>query len=186
MSWLGGLGLALFFVVQLVALAIVPLGLPGTFVQVGAAAVLTLASDGAHLGWWWVGTFLVLALVGEVVEFLSGQWGARRFGGSSAAAWGALAGGLIGAIVGGIPVPVVGSVIASFIGTFVGAGGVRDYVIGRENRAATPEELRQMEHLVDQAMKEGALGLSTSLQYVPDRFASTEELIALVGEKEEP
>ena len=65
------------------------------------------------------------------------------------------------------------------IGTFVGAGGVRDYVIGRENRVATPEELRQMEQLVDQAMKEGALGLSTSLQYVPDRFASTEELIAL-------
>jgi len=65
------------------------------------------------------------------------------------------------------------------VGTFVGAGGVRDYVIGRENRVATPDELRQMEQLVDQAMTDGALGLSTSLQYVPDRFASTDELIAL-------
>lgn len=65
------------------------------------------------------------------------------------------------------------------LGTFVGAGGVRDYVIGRDNRAATVAELAQMERLVAQAMEEGALGLSTSLQYVPDRFASTEEIIAL-------
>ena len=69
--------------------------------------------------------------------------------------------------------------VAINIGTFVGAGGVRDYVIGRDNRAATPDELQQMQDLVEQAMKDGALGLSTSLQYVPDRFASTEELIAL-------
>lgn len=65
------------------------------------------------------------------------------------------------------------------IATFVGAGGVRDYVIGREDRRATAADLEAMKHLVAQAMEEGALGLSTSLQYVPDRFASTEEIIAL-------
>ncbi len=65
------------------------------------------------------------------------------------------------------------------LGTFVGAGGVRDLVIGKADRPATPEELRAMEAAVDQAMREGALGLSTSLQYVPDRYASTEEIIAL-------
>lgn len=65
------------------------------------------------------------------------------------------------------------------VGTFVGAGGVRDYVIGRENRPATPADLAEMEQLVEQAMQEGALGLSTSLQYVPDRFATTEEIVAL-------
>jgi N-acyl-D-amino-acid deacylase len=65
------------------------------------------------------------------------------------------------------------------IGTFVGAGGVRDFVIGRENRPATPADLAAMEALVARAMEEGALGLSTSLQYVPDRFATTEEIIAL-------
>ena len=71
------------------------------------------------------------------------------------------------------------------IGTFVGAGGVRDYVIGRENRPASAAELAEMETLVEQAMREGALGLSTSLQYVPDRFASTGEIVALakVAEK---
>ena len=65
------------------------------------------------------------------------------------------------------------------VGTFVGAGGVRDYVIGRENRPATPADLAAMTQLVEQAMQEGALGLSTSLQYVPDRFATTEEIVVL-------
>ncbi|MBE3087961.1 MAG: D-aminoacylase, partial [Chloroflexi bacterium] len=65
------------------------------------------------------------------------------------------------------------------LATFVGAGGVRNYVIGKENRAATPQELEQMKQLVSQAMEEGAVGLSSSLQYVPDRFASTDELVAL-------
>ncbi len=65
------------------------------------------------------------------------------------------------------------------LGTFVGAGGVRDLVIGQADRPATPEELRAMEEAVARAMEDGAFGLSTSLQYVPDRFASTEEIIAL-------
>src|SRR5262245_25863137 len=65
------------------------------------------------------------------------------------------------------------------IGTFVGAGGVRNYVIGKDDRPATAAELEKMKQLVAQAMEEGALGLSTSLQYVPDRFASTAEIIEL-------
>ncbi len=63
--------------------------------------------------------------------------------------------------------------------TFVGAGGVRDYVIGKDDRRATPEELAKMCAVVDQAMREGALGLSSSLQYVPDMYNSTEELVAM-------
>jgi N-acyl-D-amino-acid deacylase len=65
------------------------------------------------------------------------------------------------------------------LGTFVGAGGVRNLVIGESERPATAAELAAMEEAVARAMEEGALGLSTSLQYVPDRFASTEEIIAL-------
>ena len=65
------------------------------------------------------------------------------------------------------------------LGTFVSAGGVRDDVIGRADRPATADELRTMEAQVAEAMEMGAFGVSTSLQYVPDRFASTEELIAL-------
>ena len=65
------------------------------------------------------------------------------------------------------------------VGSFVGAGGLRSYVIGDSQRAATPQELDQMKALVAQAMDQGALGLSTSLQYVPDRFASTDEVVEL-------
>lgn len=65
------------------------------------------------------------------------------------------------------------------IGTFVGSGGLRDYVIGGEDRPATPEELARMQALVTEAMQHGAFGVSSSLQYVPNRFASTDELVAL-------
>jgi dihydroorotase/N-acyl-D-amino-acid deacylase len=67
------------------------------------------------------------------------------------------------------------------VGSFVGAGSVRDFVIGKENRPATAQELERMQALVSDAMAQGALGLSTSLQYVPDRFASTDELVALAS-----
>ena len=65
------------------------------------------------------------------------------------------------------------------LGTFVGAGGVRAYVLGAVNKPASPADLERMKALVAEAMQDGALGLSTSLQYVPDRFASTEEIIEL-------
>ena len=65
------------------------------------------------------------------------------------------------------------------VGTFVGAGGLRSLVIGEVDRAATAAELERMKAHVAQAMEEGALGLSTSLIYVPDHFASTDEIIAL-------
>ena len=65
------------------------------------------------------------------------------------------------------------------LATFVGAGGLRNYVIGKADRPATPAELEQMKQLAAAAMEQGALGVSTSLQYMPDRFASTGELVEL-------
>jgi dihydroorotase/N-acyl-D-amino-acid deacylase len=65
------------------------------------------------------------------------------------------------------------------LGTFVGATQVRAHVIGFDNRPPTAPELAQMKTLVADAMKDGALGLSTSLQYVPARFASTDEIVEL-------
>src|ERR1700730_6182770 len=65
------------------------------------------------------------------------------------------------------------------LGTFVGATQVREYVVGFDDRAPTATELERMKTLVGEAMKDGALGLSTSLQYVPARFAKTEEIVEL-------
>jgi N-acyl-D-amino-acid deacylase len=65
------------------------------------------------------------------------------------------------------------------LATFVGATQVREYVLGFDNRPPTLTELEQMKELVAAAMRDGALGLSTSLQYVPARFAKTDEIVEL-------
>lgn len=69
--------------------------------------------------------------------------------------------------------------LAINLGTFVGATQVRRYVLDSENRPPTKEELETMKSLVAAAMKEGALGLSTSLIYSPAIYAKTDELIEL-------
>ncbi len=65
------------------------------------------------------------------------------------------------------------------IATYVGATQVRRLVLGDGNRSPSPAELQSMRALVREAMKEGAVGVSTSLQYAPAPYAGTEELIAL-------
>ena len=65
------------------------------------------------------------------------------------------------------------------LATYVGATQVRKYVMGDVRRAPTPAELLLMEALVDTAMRQGAVGLSTSLGYAPAVYARTDELVAL-------
>ncbi len=65
------------------------------------------------------------------------------------------------------------------LGTLVGSGSLRELVIGGENRRATPAELARMCEEVEKAMRDGALGLSSSLQYVPDIYNSTDEIVAM-------
>jgi N-acyl-D-aspartate/D-glutamate deacylase len=65
------------------------------------------------------------------------------------------------------------------VGFFAGHSWTRMQVLGMENRAPTDSELEEMKALVDQSMREGALGLSTGLLYVPANFAETEEIIEL-------
>jgi N-acyl-D-amino-acid deacylase len=61
----------------------------------------------------------------------------------------------------------------------VGADNPRSMVIGDVNRPPTMEEMRQMEAIVDQAMRDGAIGLSTSLIYVPAMYSTTDEIVNL-------
>jgi N-acyl-D-amino-acid deacylase len=68
------------------------------------------------------------------------------------------------------------------LGTYVGATQVRRMVLGDDKVQPTPAQLEQMKALVRDAMRDGAVGVSTSLQYAPAPYASTEELIALAGE----
>jgi len=67
------------------------------------------------------------------------------------------------------------------IGTYVGATSVREMVLGYGDRTPTADQLRQMQDLVASAMKDGALGVSTALEYAPAPYAKTDELIALAA-----
>jgi N-acyl-D-amino-acid deacylase len=69
--------------------------------------------------------------------------------------------------------------LAVNLATLIAHGSVRRRVIGLGDRAPTPEELKQMESVVEQAMKDGAVGLSTGLIYVPGIYAKTDEIVAL-------
>src|SRR4029453_17289753 len=69
--------------------------------------------------------------------------------------------------------------ISPNVASFVGATTVREHEIGFADRAPTPAELARMQDLVRQAMREGALGVGSSLIYAPASYSKTDELIAL-------
>jgi N-acyl-D-amino-acid deacylase len=72
--------------------------------------------------------------------------------------------------------------IAPNVASYVGAGTVRNYVLGERDVQPTPAQLEQMRGLVRQAMEQGALGVTTALIYSPNEYARTPELIALASE----
>ena len=65
------------------------------------------------------------------------------------------------------------------LGLFVGHGTVRAHVMGNADRAPTEAELAKMQAIVERAMREGAFGLSSGLEYTPGAYAETDELVAL-------
>lgn len=65
------------------------------------------------------------------------------------------------------------------VATLIGHNDVRKAVMGRANRDATAEEMKRMEDIVDKAMKDGAVGLSTGLIYIPGTYTKTPEIVAL-------
>lgn len=71
--------------------------------------------------------------------------------------------------------------ISPNVASFVGATTLRIHEVGLDDRAATPEELARMQNLVRQAMREGALGVGSSLIYAPAFYADTAELVALAS-----
>jgi len=68
------------------------------------------------------------------------------------------------------------------LASYVGATQVRRMVLGDDNKQPTPRQLEQMKALVRDAMRDGAVGVSTSLEYAPAPYAKTDELIALASE----
>lgn len=69
--------------------------------------------------------------------------------------------------------------LAVNLGTLIGHNSVRQKVMGLENRDPSPEEQQKMNALVEQGMKDGAVGFATGLIYVPGTFSKTEEVVEL-------
>jgi hypothetical protein len=104
----------------LAGLVLVPLGLPGLWVMVAGVLGFGWMTGFRSVGVTTIAIVVGLALLGEVVETWLGFRFAKKYGASSRAGWGALAGGIAGAVM-GVPVPIVGSVIGAFVGSFAGA-----------------------------------------------------------------
>lgn len=130
--------LLLLAVVLFLSFIMIPFGLPGLWIMVGAGLAYQLLLPGT------IGTMTVvgtagLALIAEILEFTVAGRYARKYGGSRRAVWGAIIGSIIGAIV-GVPIPIVGSVIGGFVGAFVGAfiaERSRGTELGGSSRVAT-------------------------------------------------
>ena len=69
--------------------------------------------------------------------------------------------------------------VSANVASFIGAATPRRYVVGDDNRPPTVDELKKMQDLVRQAMREGAMGVASALIYPPGSFAKTDEVIAL-------
>lgn len=110
----------LLIVAFVAGLALIPIGLPGLWVMVLALAGYAALVGIEQVGWTTIAAVVILALVAEMAEAWLGFRFARRYGATSRAGWGALAGGLAGTLV-GTPIPIIGNVIGAFLGSFLGA-----------------------------------------------------------------
>jgi uncharacterized protein YqgC (DUF456 family) len=115
------LGLVLLWIFMLAGLAVIPFGIPGTFIIVLDALIYGLATGFEKISLIHVGILLALGVGVEVIEELFSGWMARRFGGSRWAYAGALIGGFLGAVGGTALMPVLGTLLGGFSGAAVGA-----------------------------------------------------------------
>ena len=147
MEWLAYVVASLFTLLGLGCLFLVALSLPGTWILLILALVIELvdvyylAPPHETFGWGLLAACLLLALLGELLEFGAGVAGAKAGGGTRRGMVGALVGGLLGAIVLTplLPIPVVGTLVGALLGTFAGALLAERTHPERGSRASGPE-----------------------------------------------
>jgi hypothetical protein len=115
------LGHLVFFFLLIVGLFSLFFGLPGTWIILGATLVYAWITDFAQVGAGLLFLFFLLSVVGEVVEYVFGIAGARRFGSSNRGIVFSLLGGFVGAIVGAPLFFGFGAVLGALVGAFLGA-----------------------------------------------------------------
>lgn len=104
----------------LVVSLLVYVGLGGNFILVGLALIHALVTGFDPISWTLLGILLGIALFGELVEFLLGNFYVLKQGASGRGTLGGFVGGLLGAVLGNNLVPLAGAVVGSFLGAFMG------------------------------------------------------------------
>ncbi len=115
------LGLIVLFLFITIGMALCLVALPGPLVIFFGALLYRAITDNTDVSVWFLAVLCTIGVVCEVLEYFSGVVGARRFGASRRALWGALGGGMAGAVVGWFTFPVIGSLAGGIAGAFVGA-----------------------------------------------------------------
>lgn len=117
-AWFIGLCIA-----ALAGITLSILQLPGAWLTIAATAVFDWHYDWQRVGWQWLVGLVVLATIGEVIEFAASAVMVNRTGASRRAQVGALVGGFTGMIMftGLVPIPVIGTIAGGMIGCFGGA-----------------------------------------------------------------
>ncbi len=127
---------ALLLLILLVCWVLTLLGMPGNWVMIGAAigyVFLVSAESPVAIGWVTVIVLLVLAGIGELLEFLAGALGVTKAGGSKRGAVLALVGSIAGGVAGlfvGLPIPIVGSLLGAVL--LAGLGAFAGAVLGEQ------------------------------------------------------
>ncbi len=120
----------LFFVVSLFGVLLTIFGVPGTFAPVFVVLLYWLTGDARFTGSLFA-LFLGLAVSGEVVEAVSGLYGAKKYGATKYGMLGAFIGGLFGALVGTSILPILGTVAGVFAGCFLATFSFELFFAGR-------------------------------------------------------
>lgn len=138
----------LLLLILLVGWAVALVGMPGNWLNVGAAAIyayMVPAESSLSIGWRVVAVAAVLAILGEVVELVTASLGTTRAGGSRRGAVLALAGSMVGGVVGvvvGLPIPLLGPVAAALL--FGGFGALVGAMIGEQWKGRTLDKSWQI------------------------------------------
>lgn len=119
----------IFALLGLVCLGLIVVGLPGTWILLGIAAIFEMTDhlwldpsvEPVLFGWWVLIGCVVLGLIGEALEFATGAVGTKMGGGNNRGMIGSFIGGLVGGIIGTPLLPIIGTLIGALIGTFLGA-----------------------------------------------------------------
>lgn len=115
------LGHIAFWLVMVLGVAIIPFGIPGTFVIVGNTLIYAVLTKFSTLSWQFVGVLLLISVIAEVLEFFLGAAAAGKFGASKVGMLGAILGGFFGAVWGTSIFPLIGTILGAFVGAFAGA-----------------------------------------------------------------